>query len=107
MCHQTTRQCTTRSDDNEYNPSVSRARARSFHSYHRECNGNSFDWDGVEVLIEGNPDIVLVLEPRKIDNFLDNGMSIWISWTLAKVEILQPYNGVQLTTRGDVMRRTR
>ena len=62
--------------------------ARNFHPYHRECNGNSFNWDGFEVVIEGNPDIVLVLEPSKIDNFLDNGMSIWILWTPAKVEIL-------------------
>jgi hypothetical protein len=88
MCHQTTHRCSTRSDDNEHNLSASRVTARSFHSYHRECNGNSFNWDGFEVVIEGNPDIVLVLEPSKIDNFLDNGMSIWILWTPAKVEIL-------------------
>jgi hypothetical protein len=38
--------------------------------------------------MKDNADVVLVLEPRDIDNFLDYGMSIWITWALAKVEIL-------------------
>jgi hypothetical protein len=54
---------------------------------HRECNGNCFGWDGFKVVIEENPVVVLVLEPREVDHCLDNGMSIWILWTPAKVEI--------------------
>ena len=30
--------------------------------------------------MEENPVVVLVLEPRDIDGFLDNGMSIWMMW---------------------------
>jgi hypothetical protein len=31
--------------------------------------------------MKDNPVVVPVLEPRDIDNFLDNGVSIWIMWT--------------------------
>jgi hypothetical protein len=46
--------------------------------------------------MKDNADVVLVLEPRDIDNILDYGVSIWITWALAKVKILEPYNA-QLT----------
>jgi len=38
--------------------------------------------------MKGNADVVVVLEPHDIDNFLDYGVSIWIAWTLAEVELL-------------------
>jgi len=43
---------------------------------HSEYEGNSFEWDGCKVLMKDNADIVLILEPRDIDNFLDYGVSI-------------------------------
>ena len=53
--------------------------ARSFNSYHRGCKGNDFEWDRVEVLMKDNADVILVLEPRDIDNSLDYGVLIWIT----------------------------
>ena len=38
--------------------------------------------------MKDNADVVLVLKPGDIDNFLDYGVSIWITWGVAKVEIL-------------------
>ena len=38
--------------------------------------------------MKDNADITLVLEPHNIDSFLDYGVSIWMTWTLARVEIL-------------------
>ena len=70
---------------NLYNPSKSRARARSYHS---EYKGDSFEWDGCKVIIKDNADVVLVLKPRFIDNFLDYGVSIWITWAPVKIELL-------------------
>jgi hypothetical protein len=64
------------------------AGTRGFSPYHRECKGNNFEWDGCEVFMKENADVVLVLEPRDIDSFLDHGASIWIVWALAKIEIL-------------------
>ena len=64
------------------------ARARGFNPYHRECKGNKFEWDGYEVIMKDNPVVILVLEPREVDNFLNNGVSIWISWTPPKVKFL-------------------
>jgi len=55
---------------------------------HSEYKGNSFEWDGCEVFVKDNADVVLVLEPRDIDNFLDYGMSIWITCAPAKIEVL-------------------
>ena len=62
--------------------------ARSFGPYHRECKGKGLDRDGCEVFTKDNPIVFFVLEPRDIDHFLDNGMSIWMIWTPANVEIL-------------------
>jgi hypothetical protein len=53
----------------------------------RDCKGYDFEWDRVEVFMKDNADVILVLEPRDIDNFLNYGVSIWITWALAKVEI--------------------
>ena len=77
MCQWTTRQYSTRSDDNEYSSSKSRVRAQSSKSYHREYKGNSFEWYGVKVVMKDNADVVLALEPRGIDDFLDYGVLIW------------------------------
>jgi hypothetical protein len=41
--------------------------------------------------MKDDADVVLVLEPRDIDNFLDYGVSIWMTWAPAKIELLQ-YN---------------
>jgi hypothetical protein len=57
-------------------------------SYHSEYKGNSSEWDGCEVFMKDNADVVLVLEPHDIDNFLDNGVSIWITWAPAKINFL-------------------
>ena len=38
--------------------------------------------------MEDNADVVLVREQREIDSFLDYGVSKWITWTPANVEIL-------------------
>jgi hypothetical protein len=38
--------------------------------------------------MKDNADVIFVLEPRDIDSFLDYGVSIWITWAPAKVEIL-------------------
>jgi hypothetical protein len=74
--------------DNVYNLSKSRVNARGFNPYHCGYEGNRFIWDRVKVFMEDNADVVLVREPRDIDNFLDYGVSIWITWAPAKVEIL-------------------
>ena len=37
--------------------------------YHSEYKGDSFEWDRAEVIMKDNADVVLVLEPRDIDNF--------------------------------------
>ena len=52
-------------------------RAQSSKSYHREYKGNSFEWYGVKVVMKDNADVVLALEPRGIDDFLDYGVLIW------------------------------
>jgi hypothetical protein len=71
--------CTTRQ-----NPS----KMSKFRSYHSEYKGNSFERDGCEVFMKDNANIALVLEPRDIDNFLDYGVSIWMTWAPAKIELL-------------------
>ena len=38
--------------------------------------------------MKDNADVLLVLEPRDIDSFLDYRMLIRMTWTLARVEIL-------------------
>jgi hypothetical protein len=38
--------------------------------------------------MKDNADVVRVLEPRDIDNFLDYGVSIWITWAPVKIELL-------------------
>jgi hypothetical protein len=38
--------------------------------------------------MKDNPDVIPVIEPRDVDDFLDNGVSIWISWTPPKVGFL-------------------
>jgi hypothetical protein len=86
MCHQTTRRCSSQSD--EYKSSAARAGARRFHPYHRERKGNSFKWNGCEVIIKDNPIVLLVLEPREIDNSLDSGITIWVMGRPAQVGIL-------------------
>jgi hypothetical protein len=43
-----------------------------------------------------NAEVVLVLEPRDIDNLLDYGVSIWIASVPARIELLEPYDGAQL-----------
>jgi len=55
---------------------------------HSEYKSNSFEWDGCEVFMKDNADVVLVLEPHDIDNFLDYGVSIWITWAPAKINFL-------------------
>src|SRR6266566_3487654 len=45
-------------------------------SYHSEYKSNNFERDGCEVFMKDNADVVLVLEPHDIDNFLDYGVSI-------------------------------
>jgi len=56
------------------------AGARCFNPYHRECKGNNSEWDGCEVFMKDNPVVVPVFEPHDVDDFLDNGMSVWKSW---------------------------
>ncbi len=56
--------------------------------YHSEYKGNSFRWDGCEVIIKDNTDVVLVLEPHDIDNFLDYEVSIWMAWAPAEIKLL-------------------
>ncbi len=63
-------------------------RARCIDPYHCGNKGNDLDWDRVKVFMKGNPDVVLSLEPHVIDNFLDNGVSKWITWVPANIEIL-------------------
>jgi hypothetical protein len=46
------------------------------------------EWDGCEVFMKDNADVVLVPEPRDIDNFLDYGVSIWITRVPAKIDLL-------------------
>jgi hypothetical protein len=74
--------------DNVYNPSKSGGSARSFNPYHRDCKGNNFEWDRIEVFMEDNADVLFVPKPRDIDNFLNYGVSIWITWASANVKIL-------------------
>ena len=62
--------------------------ARNFDPYHSEYKGNSFEWDRVKLFIKDNADVLLVLEPRDIDSFLDYGVLIRMTWALARVEIL-------------------
>jgi hypothetical protein len=57
-------------------------------SYHSEYKGNSFEWDRCEVVVKDNADVVIVLEPRFVDNFLDYGMSIGIAWAPVKISFL-------------------
>ena len=73
---------------NKYSPSESRIRARSFNPYHRNRKGNGFERDRVKVFMKDHANVVLVLEPHDIDNFLDYGVSIWMTWEVARVEIL-------------------
>ena len=68
--------------------SDSRVRARRCNPYYREYKGNSFKWDGLKIFMKDNADIVLVLEPRDIDNFLDYGVLIWVMWAPARIELL-------------------
>ena len=65
-----------------------KAGARGFNPYHRECKGNNLEWDGCEVFMKDNPVVILIFEPYDVDDFLDNGVSVWISWMPPKVEIL-------------------
>ena len=88
MCQWTTRQSGTRSDGNVYDPSKYGVSARSFDPYHRECKGNDLESDRFKLIMKGDANVVLFLEPGEIDNFLDYGMSIWITSALPEVEIL-------------------
>ena len=83
-----TRRCSSRPDDKEYNPSISSVRVRSINPYHGEYKGNSFQWDRIKVFTKDNADVVRALEPRDIDNFLNYGVSIRIAWALARAEFL-------------------
>ena len=65
-----------------------RSKGALFLSYRSECKGYSFDLDGCKVFIKDNPVVLLVLEPREIDGFLNNGVSIWITWAPAQVGYL-------------------
>lgn len=65
---------------NVYDPSNPRVTARSSNPYHRSCKGNDSEWDRVEEFMKDNANVVLVLKPRDIDNFLDYGVSIWMTW---------------------------
>jgi len=38
--------------------------------------------------MKDNPVVILAIEPRDVDDFLDNGVSIWMSWMSPKVEFL-------------------
>ena len=38
--------------------------------------------------MKDHPDVIPVVEPRNVDDFLDNRVSIWISWIAPKVEFL-------------------
>ena len=38
--------------------------------------------------MKDNPVVINVLEPYGVDDFLDNGVSIYISWMSPKVEFL-------------------
>ena len=46
-------------------------------SHHSECKGNSCQWNRCEVFLKDNADVILVLEPGEVDNFLDYEMSKW------------------------------
>ena len=61
---------------------------RGSNSYHSGCKSNNFDWDGCEVFLKDNPVVISVIEPRDVDNFLDNGVSIWIFWNPPEIEFL-------------------
>jgi len=63
-------------------------RAHDFNPYHHECEGNNFERDRCEVFMENNAGVVLVLEPRDIDNFLDYGVSIRMMRAPAEIELL-------------------
>ena len=71
-----------------YDPLISSVRVRRCNPYHREYKGNSFKWDWVKEFMKDNADVVLVLEPRDIDNFLDYGVLIWMMWAPARIELL-------------------
>ena len=38
--------------------------------------------------MKDNPVVIRVIKPRDVNDFLDNGVLIWISWTPPKVEFL-------------------
>ena len=56
--------------------------------------------------MKDNTVIIPVIEPRDVDNFLDNGVSIWILWNPPEIEFLLT-DGSQFSANGNGMRRTR
>jgi hypothetical protein len=56
--------------------------------------------------MKDNPVGIPVLEPRDVDGFLDNSVSIRMSWTPPKVQFLLT-DMSQFAENGDAMRRTR
>jgi hypothetical protein len=59
-----------------------------FDAYHRECEGDSLDWNRHEKLIEDNPISVLALEPHQIDSLLNDRVSICVLTRPTDLEFL-------------------
>ena len=78
MYPQTTRRCSTQSDDEYNNLLAFRPSSRTFDPYHREYKANKFDRDGYEVFMKDNPVAFLALEPRDVDHLLYTGVSIFM-----------------------------
>ena len=82
-------------------------KSSNFRSHHSEYKGNSFVWDGCEVIIKDDTNVVLVLEPHDIDNFLNYRVSIWVTWAPAKIEFLWPIRRCSVGYKSNTMRYTR
>jgi hypothetical protein len=59
-----------------------------FDPYHRECQGDSFDWDRCESLKQDNPISIPILEPNCIDSLLDDRVLIRVLRSPAEVGVL-------------------
>jgi hypothetical protein len=77
VCHQSTRQYSTRPDNRKHQGQGSKA-ARRPDPYRSKSKGDGSSWNWREVLREDNPVSVVVLKPRQIDGLLDDRVSIWV-----------------------------
>ena len=56
--------------------------------------------------MKDNADVILILEPHEVYNFLNYGVSKWITWAPAKIELLQPHmtlSWLQMAIRWDIL----